>query len=161
MKRGFISSLLLGSFLLWGLQGWEPVKAPLPPVAPPAVHVQQNAPAPESALPPAKVAASQATQRVRAAIALPKEVEQTVVLIQQGGPFPYSKDGVVFQNRERRLPERERGCYRNTPYLMPGSRDRGARAVLSQGAGQQACITTPQTTTATSTPLEFVMSFIR
>ncbi len=134
MKRGFISSLLLGSFLLWGLQGCgEPVKAPPPPVAPPAVHVQQNAPAPESALPPAKVAASQATQRVRAAIALPKEVEQTVVLIQQGGPFPYSKDGVVFQNRERRLPERERGCYREYTVPTPGSRDRGARRIVTGG----------------------------
>jgi ribonuclease T1 len=36
---------------------------------------------------------------------LPPEARSTINLIRQGGPFPYAKDGTVFQNRERRLPQ--------------------------------------------------------
>ena len=30
---------------------------------------------------------------------LPKEARDTLALIKKGGPYPYSKDGVVFSNR--------------------------------------------------------------
>jgi len=65
--------------------------------------------------------------------ALPAEAQQTQRLIHAGGPFPYSKDGVVFGNRERLLPRRERGFYREYTVPTPGSRDRGARRIVCGG----------------------------
>lgn len=65
--------------------------------------------------------------------ALPAEAQQTKRLITAGGPFPYSKDGVVFGNRERLLPRRERGFYREYTVPTPGSRDRGARRIVCGG----------------------------
>ena len=64
---------------------------------------------------------------------LPAEAQQTQRLILAGGPFPYSKDGVVFGNREQILPRRERGFYREYTVPTPGSRDRGARRIVCGG----------------------------
>ena len=65
--------------------------------------------------------------------ALPVEAQQTRRLIQAGGPFPYSKDGVVFGNRERLLPRRERGFYREYTVRTPGLSHRGARRIVCGG----------------------------
>jgi ribonuclease T1 len=64
---------------------------------------------------------------------LPPEAQQTEKLIRAGGPFPYSKDGVTFGNRERQLPRRERGYYREYTVPTPGSRNRGARRIVCGG----------------------------
>jgi len=64
---------------------------------------------------------------------LPIEAQQTQRLIRAGGPFPYAKDGIVFGNRERALPRRERGFYREYTVRTPGSRDRGARRIVCGG----------------------------
>src|SRR5688500_16974538 len=37
---------------------------------------------------------------------LPDEARETLAVIAAGGPFPYSRDGAVFQNRERILPSK-------------------------------------------------------
>lgn len=66
--------------------------------------------------------------------ALPQEAQATRQLIRTGGPFPYSKDGTVFGNRERLLPARSRGYYREYTVRTPGSRDRGARRIVCGGA---------------------------
>jgi ribonuclease T1 len=50
-----------------------------------------------------------------------------------GGPFPYDRDGTVFQNREGRLPSQPRGYYREYTVETPGSPDRGARRIVSGG----------------------------
>jgi ribonuclease T1 len=65
---------------------------------------------------------------------LPPQARETLALIKKGGPFPYRKDGTTFQNREKRLPIRPRGYYREYTVRTPGSRDRGARRIVS-GAG--------------------------
>lgn len=65
---------------------------------------------------------------------LPPQAQETARLIRAGGPFPYAKDGVVFGNRERMLPRRERGWYREYTVRTPGSRDRGARRIVCGGA---------------------------
>lgn len=65
---------------------------------------------------------------------LPPEAQQTDRLIRAGGPFPYSKDGTTFGNRERLLPRRERGYYREYTVPTPGSRNRGARRIVCGGA---------------------------
>lgn len=64
---------------------------------------------------------------------LPKEARHTLVLIKQGGPFPYSKDGAVFGNYERVLPERKRGYYHEYTVKTPGARNRGARRIIAGG----------------------------
>jgi hypothetical protein len=76
--------------------------------------------------PPAQTLAPSAT-------ALPPEAHATLALIRQGGPFPYRKDGSKFLNRERRLPERPRGYYREYTVPTPGSPDRGARRIIAGG----------------------------
>ncbi|MEI7967840.1 MAG: ribonuclease domain-containing protein [Betaproteobacteria bacterium] len=64
---------------------------------------------------------------------LPPEARATVALIRAGGPFPYTRDGSVFSNREQRLPGRPRGFYREYTVPTPGSRDRGARRIVAGG----------------------------
>jgi ribonuclease T1 len=64
---------------------------------------------------------------------LPPEAHQTLRLIDAGGPFPYRRDGIVFQNRERLLPAKSRGFYREYTVRTPGSRDRGARRLVTGG----------------------------
>lgn len=64
---------------------------------------------------------------------LPREARETLTLIRQGGPYPYRRDGITFQNREGRLPDAARGYYREFTVTTPGSRDRGARRIVSGG----------------------------
>lgn len=66
---------------------------------------------------------------------MPVEAQQTYRLIHQGGPFDHAKDGSVFGNRERILPQRQRGYYREYTVRTPGARDRGARRIVC-GGGQ-------------------------
>lgn len=72
---------------------------------------------------------------------LPPEARDTLARIRNGGPYRYRRDGVVFQNRERLLPERSRGYYREFTVETPGRRDRGARRIVA-GAGSTGNIQT-------------------
>lgn len=74
---------------------------------------------------------------------LPHEAHDTLALIRRGGPFPYAKDGTVFQNREGRLPARARGYYREYTVPTPGARDRGARRIISGGEPPEVYYYTP------------------
>jgi ribonuclease T1 len=65
--------------------------------------------------------------------ALPPEAQRTQRLIEAGGPFPYQKDGVVFGNRERQLPARQRGFYREYTVPTPSARNRGAQRIVCGG----------------------------
>ena len=64
---------------------------------------------------------------------LPPEALVTLAAIARGGPFEYQRDGVIFQNREGRLPARPRGYYREYTVTTPGSGDRGARRIVAGG----------------------------
>ena len=69
---------------------------------------------------------------------LPREGRDTLALIRKGGPYPYSKDGSVFSNRERILPREARGYYHEFTVKTPRSRDRGAqRIICGSAAGKQ------------------------
>ena len=87
----------------------------------------------------AGTAAEQATpsppgaQSARYPAFLPAEAVATLEAVEHGGPFPYPRDGVVFQNREHRLPGRPRGYYREYTVPTPGSDDRGARRIVAGG----------------------------
>ncbi|MFZ2487400.1 MAG: ribonuclease domain-containing protein [Anaerolineae bacterium] len=67
---------------------------------------------------------------------LPKQAKQTIALIDKGGPFPFNADGTVFQNRERLLPRKSSGYYREYTVITPGSRDRGARRIIAGAEGE-------------------------
>ena len=64
---------------------------------------------------------------------LPLQGAQTYALIHQGGPFAYEKDGTVFGNRERLLPLKKRGHYREYTVKTPGASNRGARRIVCGG----------------------------
>jgi ribonuclease T1 len=62
---------------------------------------------------------------------LPPEARSMVAQIMKGGPFLHELDGVTFGNRERMLPPRERGWYREYTVNTPGGRTRGARRIVA------------------------------
>jgi ribonuclease T1 len=74
-----------------------------------------------------------ADTKVVALGALPRQAQNTYRLIHEGGPFPYEKDGTVFFNRERLLPARPRGHYREYTVKTPGVGHRGARRIVCGG----------------------------
>lgn len=112
MGKGAWTALLLAVLVAWG---WSRQQSPEPAPAPAHVPAATTAP------------------RGNAPAWLPPEARDTLALIRAGGPYPYRQDGGVFQNRERRLPERPRGYYREYTVDTPGSRDRGARRIVSGG----------------------------
>ena len=67
---------------------------------------------------------------------LPDEAKHTLELIKNNGPFPYPQDGATFGNREKRLPQRARGYYREYTVKTPGARDRGARRIVAGNGGE-------------------------
>jgi ribonuclease T1 len=67
---------------------------------------------------------------------LPAEAAETVRLIDDGGPFPYDRDGIAFGNREGILPDQRRGYYREYTVPTPGEDDRGARRVVTGAPGE-------------------------
>jgi guanyl-specific ribonuclease Sa len=80
--------------------------------------------------------ASAAGLPVRALSELPPQAAQVWQLIQHGGPYPYPQDGVVFGNRERRLPSRQSGFYREYTVPTPGEHDRGPRRLITGGPAE-------------------------
>ena len=62
---------------------------------------------------------------------LPRVAQQTLTLIKTGGPFPYTRDGIVFGNYEKRLPLQPRGYYSEYTVKTPGRRDRGPRRIIA------------------------------
>ena len=73
---------------------------------------------------------------------LPPEAQQTLRLIEHGGPFPFPhKDGSIFGNFENRLPPQARGYYHEYTVPTPGRPDRGARRIVA-GGGRHSDIAT-------------------
>lgn len=114
---------------------------------------------PRNTAPPATTAPAQATESPRATVRptatanappaarasdlptiaydeLPPEAHDTIALIEQGGPFPYSRDGITFQNRERLLPRQPEGYYREYTVITPGIDHRGARRIVTGEAAE-------------------------
>lgn len=67
---------------------------------------------------------------------LPLEAQETIALIDSDGPFPFYKDGATFQNRERLLPRRANGYYREYTVITPWEDDRGARRIVAGDEGE-------------------------
>lgn len=75
--------------------------------------------------------ATQSRLTVEPLSALPPEAKQTWQLIGHNGPFPSRQDGVVFENREHRLPAEPSGYYHEYTVRTPGAADRGARRIIT------------------------------
>ncbi|MFF0424411.1 ribonuclease domain-containing protein [Streptomyces sp. NPDC004520] len=97
--------------------------------------------APATAAPaPAPVAAVSSVAATASSVgdicysALPTQAYDTLRLIDAGGPFPYSQDGVVFQNREGVLPAHTYGYYHEYTVKTPGIDTRGARRIVTGNA---------------------------
>jgi ribonuclease T1 len=61
---------------------------------------------------------------------LPAEARDVLHAIKQGGPFAYPRDGVVFNNFERVLPEQKRGYYHEYAVATSGASNRGVRRIV-------------------------------
>jgi ribonuclease T1 len=103
----FGASAVTTALLLSGLAGGAQAKEPQPTATPVLAEIQLNE--------------------------LPAQAQETHRLILAGGPFPYAKDGVVFGNRERLLPRKARGFYREYTVKTSGARTRGARRIICGG----------------------------
>lgn len=88
--------------------------------------VQARSPQPSLVLPGSTVASVAASD-------LPVNGVEVLGQIRNGGPFRYERDGVVFGNRERQLPNQKRGYYREYTVPTPGLGHRGARRIVCGG----------------------------
>ena len=61
---------------------------------------------------------------------LPAEARQVLLRIESGGNFGHPKDGAAFHNREKRLPARSSGFYREFTVKTPGQPGRGPRRIV-------------------------------
>ncbi|MDH6115130.1 ribonuclease T1 [Kitasatospora sp. MAP12-15] len=92
------------------------------------------------ALTPLTTFASEAHADVSGSIcqsALPSQADDTLNLIAQDGPFPYSEDGEVFQNREGVLPDESYGYYHEYTVTTPGASNRSTRRIITGEAAQE------------------------
>jgi ribonuclease T1 len=62
-----------------------------------------------------------------------RELQKTLLRIRDNGPFPYDRDGITFHNRERLLPIKPSGYYREYTVDTPGLPHRGPRRVVTGG----------------------------
>lgn len=117
--------LLAGAWLLRSLPG--PGGAPVAPAASVSASVSTaSAPATDP----------QTGLRWVTLDELPREASDTMASIRKGPPYPFAKDGTVFLNAERLLPQQARGYYREFTVVTPGSDDRGARRIVAGGPGE-------------------------
>ena len=124
-----LAGLLLAAWWFWPRHEGSTATAPVPVKTAPAV-----ATAPETAAARGPSAPFEpATQADALPAFLPAEAHQTIALILRDGPYPYRQDGGTFGNRERRLPSKPRGWYREFTVDTPGLSHRGARRIVTGG----------------------------
>lgn len=101
-------------------------------LGPQAVPARRRHPAPSGTWVPADPALADVCRSK-----LPSQAQDTLGLIAKNGPYPYNRDGIVFENRESRLPKKSGGYYHEFTVVTPGSNDRGTRRVVTGGSGEQ------------------------
>lgn len=123
------------AMLLLGIAAWSFLRTPSPAPTSGTSPADPSREAIALALPPPMAPGTAATPAASPQYPdfLPAEAIDTLQLIARGGPYPHRQDDGVFGNRERRLPQQPRGYYREYTVETPGSRDRGARRIVSGG----------------------------
>lgn len=67
---------------------------------------------------------------------LPAQAEETIEVIERGGPYKYpANDNQRFGNYEGHLPDEPLGYYREYTVDTPGVNHRGARRIITGGDG--------------------------
>ncbi|GAB3730833.1 ribonuclease domain-containing protein [Amycolatopsis oliviviridis] len=126
---GLIVLVLAGWFVKDGISGDDTKGASAP--------ASSSAQAKPSGAAKGKVAGEDSGLPVKPLTGLPSQASDTWKLIKAGGPYPYPRnDDVTFQNREKVLPAKESGYYREYTVKTPGSPDRGARRLVT-GTGKE------------------------
>ena len=64
---------------------------------------------------------------------IPREAREVLAQIKADGPFRYERDGIVFGNREHRLPVQSRAYYHEYTVPTPGVKSRGGRRIVCGG----------------------------
>jgi len=124
LKPLLLLAVLAIAALLWGRHSPEPSTHGT--IAPQTTTTQQ-APAPGTA----------PTGQGSLPSFLPPEAADMLRRIASGGPFEHRQDGVVFQNREHRLPAQPEGYYHEYTVDTPGLDYRGARRIITGGTPPQ------------------------
>ncbi|NDK40170.1 ribonuclease [Pseudoxanthomonas gei] len=107
------------------LAGWWWLQHPATPAPSQAPAATSSAGVPSASVP-------QALPRTLPGF-LPREALTTLDLIARDGPFPHPQDGATFGNREKHLPQKPRGYYREYTVETPGLSHRGARRIITGG----------------------------
>ncbi|MFD5094096.1 ribonuclease domain-containing protein [Amycolatopsis thailandensis] len=127
---GLIVLVLAGWFVKDGISGDDTKSSS----APASSSAQAK---PSGAAAKGKVAGEESGLPVKPLTGLPSQASDTWKLIEAGGPYPYPRnDDVTFQNREKVLPAKNSGYYREYTVKTPGSPDRGARRLVT-GTGKE------------------------
>jgi guanyl-specific ribonuclease Sa len=130
MRRYAWIIVALAMLALWA---WQQRAPPAVAHAPSSTQAPMRGAAPRSLPPPGESTHDTGGDTTRWPAWLPPEALDTLGRIERGGPFAHRQDGATFQNRERLLPQRPRGYYHEYTVETPGSRDRGARRIVSGG----------------------------
>lgn len=117
--------------LVAGLWGMRVAQQPPPPQFAPSLGADLGAGSDPQTATEARSRA--ATTRDPLPAFLPPEARETIALIQRGGPYPHRQDGSTFGNRERQLPQRPRGYYREYTVDTPELSHRGAKRIVTGG----------------------------
>ena len=117
--------------LIGGLWGMRVAQQPPPPQFAPSLGADLSSGSNSQAA--AEAQSRAATARDPLPAFLPPEARETIALIQRGGPYPHRQDGSTFGNRERQLPQRPRGYYREYTVDTPGLSHRGAKRIVTGG----------------------------
>ena len=72
---------------------------------------------------------------------LPTQARKTLKLIDSGGPFPFSRDGIVYHNNSGALPHHKDGWYHEYTVATPGAQGRGPRRIVC--GSDSTCFWTP------------------
>jgi len=64
------------------------------------------------------------------------DLRPEIARIERGESHPHANDGAVFQNRERRLPSREPGYYREYVVRTPNMRHAGPQRLVMGAGGE-------------------------
>jgi ribonuclease T1 len=99
--------------------------------APPAPEVGAGSPNPGCPAPSQSTpGATESGLPLRSLCALPPEAAEIWQKIRTGGRLPSPKDGTIFANNERLLPQHERGYYHEYTVPTAGAKDRGAQRLI-------------------------------
>ncbi|KLD64553.1 ribonuclease domain-containing protein [Dyella japonica] len=130
LKPLLLLAVLAVAALLWGRHSSEPLPqggVVSPTAAPQDSVVSQEATTPVTA----------PTRNDTLPSFLPPEAADILRRIASGGPYEHRQDGVVFQNREGRLPAKPEGYYHEYTVDTPGLDYRGARRIITGGTPPQ------------------------